>query len=61
MIGKEGQELRDVAPIGVERLFRHAPFRAEIFEPAPDFGGHVGMNGGGVHAAQSGSAFFTLP
>ena len=61
MFRKESQELGYVPPIRIERLFRHAPFRAEIAEPALDLGGHIGVNGSVVHAAQSGSAFFTLP
>ena len=45
MPGQKIEELADVAPIGFQRLRRHAPLGAEIAEPAADFGGHVGGGG----------------
>ena len=65
MLGKESQKLRDVAPIGVERLCRHPPLRAEIVEPALDFGGTrsaVQCERPSASPAQTCAvAFFTLP
>ena len=45
MLGEKSEELADVAPIGLQRLGRHAPLGAEIAEPAGDFGGDVGGGG----------------
>jgi hypothetical protein len=41
-LARQAEELADVAPVGLQRLRRHALFVAEIAEPAADFGGDVG-------------------
>src|SRR6185312_11258279 len=38
MLGQELQELQNVAPIGLDRLRRHAPLGGQIGEPAVDHG-----------------------
>ena len=44
MLGQEAQELPHVAPIGFERLWRHAPLGAEMAEPALDLGRDLGRD-----------------
>jgi hypothetical protein len=38
MPGEKAEKLRDIAPIGIERLVGHPPLGVEIAEPAADFG-----------------------
>ena len=54
MFGQEGEELADVAPVGLQGLARHAPFGAEIVQPADDFGLNVGGEGQFFHVGQTG-------
>ena len=49
MFGEKAEELADVAAIGFQGFSGHAPFGAEIAEPAADFGGDVGTGGGAGH------------
>ena len=46
VVGEEGEELQNVAPVGFESLRRHAAFGAEITEPAFDLGGDLGRQEG---------------
>ena len=42
VLGEEGEKLQNVAPVGLERLRRHAAFGAKMAEPALDLGGDLG-------------------
>ena len=61
MFGEKNQQLRDVAPVGIQRLCRHASLGAEITHPARDFRGDGRVGGELGHRGKSGTAFFTLP
>src|SRR5262249_57028589 len=41
MLAEEGEELADVAPMGLDRLRRLPPFGGEVFEPAHELGRHI--------------------
>ena len=51
------EELADVAPVGFQRLRRHALLGAEIAEPAADFGGDVGAAARCAHGGQEWQRF----
>jgi hypothetical protein len=61
MAGEKTQELAGVAPVGLQRLIRHAAFVAEIAQPTDDFGGDIGGGNKRAHGGQNVTAFFTLP
>ena len=42
VIAKESEELPYVAPIGLDRLWRHAPLGGEVGEPARHLAGNLG-------------------
>ena len=42
VLGEEAEELQHIAPVGLDRLRRHAPLGAEIGEPAVDLGRDLG-------------------
>ena len=46
MLGQESEELAHVAPVGFDRLGRHAPLAAEMPEPARDLGRDIGRGKG---------------